>query len=106
MGRISLWGFYQFTDKKLFDNIKLCEGLDKQILIDLIMQQSGELAPYHQQPYYLQANIENWFARMYDQFKRMYDAITAEYNPIENYDRHEDWSDSESTSILSLTFPF
>ena len=98
MGRISLWGFYQFTDKKLFDNIKLCEGLDKQILVDLIMQQSGELAPYHQQPYYLQANIENWFARMYDQFKRMYEAITAEYNPIENYDRHEDWSDSESTS--------
>ena len=99
MGRISLWGFYQFTDKTLFDNIKLYEGFDKQMLIDLIMQQSGELPPFHQQPAYLKANIENWFSRMYDQFRRMYEAITAEYNPIENYDRHEEWSDSESTSL-------
>lgn len=98
MARITLWGFYQFTDKKLFDNIKLYEGFDKQILIDLIMQQSGELFPFHQQPDYLKLNIENWFARMYDQFKRMHDAITAEYNPIENYDRIEEWSDSESLS--------
>lgn len=98
MGRISLWGFYQFTDKKLFDNIKLYEEFDKDILVDLIMQQSGELAPFHQQPEYLKRNIENWFDRMYEQFKRMYDALYAEYNPLENYDRHEDWSDSESTS--------
>ena len=89
MARITLWGFYQFTDKTLFDNIKLYECFDKQILIDLIMQQSGELFPFHQQPDYLKLNIENWFARMYDQFKRMHDAITAEYNPIENYNRTE-----------------
>ena len=99
MARITLWGFYQFTDRKLFDNIQLYSEFDKQILVDLIMQQSGELFPFHQQPDYLKRNIENWFARMYEQFKRMYDALYAEYNPLENYDRHEDWSDSESTSI-------
>ena len=99
MGRISLWGFYQFTDKKLFDNIKLYEEFDKDILVDLIMQQSGELFPFHQQPEYLKRNIENWFERMFEQFKRMYVALYSDYNPIENYDRHEDWSDSESTSI-------
>lgn len=98
MARITLWGFYQWTDKKLFDNIQLDDRLDKQILIDLIMQQSGELFPFHQQPDYLKHNIENWFARMKSQFSRMYDAITAEYNPIENYDRIEEWSDSESIS--------
>lgn len=101
MARITLWGFYQFTDKKLFDNIELYEEFDKDILVDLIMQQSGELFPFHQQPDYLKRNIENWFKRMYEQFKRMYDALYAEYNPIENYDRHEDWSDSESTSVSS-----
>lgn len=102
MARITLWGFYQFTDKTLFDNIKLYEGFDKQVLIDLIMQQSGELFPFHQQPEYLQLNIENWFSRMYEQFKRMYIAITADYNPIENYDRIEEWSDSESLSQSEL----
>lgn len=99
MARVTLWGFYQWTDKHLFDNIKLYEGFDKETLIDLIMQQSGELFPFHQQPDYLKKNIEHWFDRMYEQFKRMYVALYSEYNPIENYDRHEDWSDSESTSI-------
>lgn len=99
MARISLWGFYQFTNKTLFDNIKLYEGFDKNILVDLILQQSGELFPFHQQPMYLQANIENWFSRMYEQFKRSYEALYSDYNPIENYDRHEDWSDSESASM-------
>ena len=99
MSRITLWGFYQYSDRKMFDNISLYEKFDKQVLIDLIMQQSGELFPFHQQPYYLQRNIENWFSRMYDEFKRMYDVLYSEYNPIENYDRIENWSDSESTSI-------
>lgn len=99
MGRITLWGFYQFSDKTLFDNAPLYEGFNKQILIDLIMQQSGDLFPFHQQPDYLKQNISNWFTRMYEQFKRMHDALYSEYNPIENYDRHEDWSDSESTSL-------
>lgn len=98
MGRVTLWGFYQFSDKTLFDNAPLYEGFDKQILIDLIMQQSGELFPFHQQPDYLKQNITNWFTRMYEQFKRMHVALYSEYNPIENYDRHEDWSDSESVS--------
>ena len=99
MSRISLWGFYQWSDKTLFDNAPLYEELDKNILIDLILQQSGELFPFHQQPAYLQANITNWFTRKYEDFKRMYDAVYSEYNPIENYDRMEHWSDSESTSI-------
>ena len=31
-----------------------------------------------------------------DGWDKIYDALTAEYNPIENYDRAEDWSDTES----------
>lgn len=98
MGRVTLWGFYQFTDKKLFDDIQLYEAFDKETLIDLILQQSGELFPFHQQPDYLKRNIENWFARMYEQFKRMYDALYSDYIPTENYDRMESWSDSASSS--------
>lgn len=98
MGRITLWGFYQYTDKTLFDDITLYEEFNKQILVDLILQQSGELFPFHQHLDYLKANIDNWFARMYEQFKRMYNALYSDYNPIENYDRIENWSESTSES--------
>lgn len=99
MARITLWGFYQYSDKTLFDDCPLYEQLNKDILVNLILQQSGELFPFHQQPDYLRANITNWFTRKYEDFKRMYDTLYSEYNPIENYDRMEHWSDSESTSI-------
>lgn len=94
MSRITLWGFYQFTDKKLFDNIALPQMYNKQRLIDLIMMECGDLYTYYQQPDFLKLQIDNFFARKQDDFARMYDALYSEYDPLENYDRKEDWTDN------------
>lgn len=103
MARITLWGFYTWGDKTLFDNIVLPESFDKQTLVDLILSMSGDLYPYYQQPQYLQANIENWFRRKYEDFLRMWDALYSDYDPIENYNRFENWSDSASESTSEST---
>ena len=103
MARITLWGFYTWGEKHLFDNIVLPEQFNKETLIDLIMSMSGDLYPYYQQPTYLQANIENWFSRKYEDFLRMWDALYSEYDPIENYNRYENWSDSASESLSEST---
>lgn len=87
--RLTLWGIYQY-DNSLFDGFSLPEGLDKSFLIDEIMRRSGDLFTYYQVPAMLKQNITSWFLRNYDQFSRMAAAITAEYNPIENYDRTEE----------------
>ena len=87
--RLTLWGIYQY-DPSLFDGFSLPEGLDKSFLIDEIMKRSGDLFTYYQVPEMLKRNITGWFLRNYDQFSRMAAAITAEYNPIENYDRTEE----------------
>lgn len=87
--RLTLWGIFQY-DPTLFDGFSLPEGLDKSFLIDEIMRRSGDLFTYYQVPGMLKQNITNWFLRNYDQFSRMAAAITAEYNPIENYDRTEE----------------
>lgn len=98
MSRITLWGFYQFTDKKLFESIQLPNVYNKERLIDAIMFEDGDLYPYYQQPEFLKLHIENFFARKYDDFARMYNALYSEYNPIENYDRQESWEDSGEES--------
>lgn len=92
--RFTLWGINEYIEGGMFENILLPEGLDKDILIDTIMQKSGMLYPYHQQPQYLKKNIQNWFARKEPSFTRMLAALSAEYNPIENYDRNEEWTDT------------
>lgn len=97
MGRITLWGWYQY-DKTLFDDCNLPVGIDKESLINLLMERSGMLYTYTQQPKYLKLNITNWFNRKEAMFTKMYAALTSEYNPVENYDRHEEWADTPDVS--------
>lgn len=91
MPRLTLYGMYQY-DPTLFDSCMLPETLDKDILLDEIIRSSGQLYPYHQIPGILKRSMGLWFARNFDNFSRMMDALLAEYNPIENFDRHEDWT--------------
>ena len=91
MGRLTLYGMLKY-DPTLFDECILPAGYDKEALIDEILTNSGDLYPYHQQPIILKKSMRLWFSRNYLNFDRIMDAITAHYNPIENYDRYEDWT--------------
>lgn len=88
MPRITLYGMMQY-DETLFDDIVLPEGLNKELLIAEIISKSGDLFPYYQVPPILKRNISYWFIRRRYDFEQMYKALTAKYNPIENYDRYE-----------------
>lgn len=99
--KYTLWGLYQY-DPTLFQNCIVPDGMSKDILIDVIMEKSGMLYPAHQQPDYFKRNITNWFSRRLEPFTKMWSALTAEYSPIENYDRYEEWEDSPNiTKTLS-----
>ena len=91
MSRITLNGWLQY-DPTIFDGVILPEDFDRDALLAEIMSRSGELYTYHQVPYVLKENIRLWFSRNFLNFDRMMAALMAEYNPIENYDRHEDWT--------------
>lgn len=93
MSRITLWGFYNYTDRKLFDSAPMPKGIDKEELINLIMIECGDLFPYYQQPHFLQMQIGNFFKRKKSNYDKMIAALEAEYDPLENYDKKEDWSD-------------
>lgn len=91
MSRITLNGWLQY-DPTIFDGVILPEDFDRDALLAEIMSRSGELYTYHQVPYVLKENIRLWFSRNFLNFDRMMAALTAEYNPLENYDRYEDWT--------------
>lgn len=93
--RVTLYGFYQY-DENLFENVILPEELDKDILINCIMSKSGELYPYQQSLPNLKRNIELWFKRNQSNFKRQIQALQSEFNPIENYDRYEEFKKTNS----------
>ena len=43
-----------------------------------------------------QLSINAYLRKNAESFQRMYDALEAEYNPIENYDRNESWTDADT----------
>jgi hypothetical protein len=77
-------------DPTLFDGVILPDGMDKTIMVNQIIRQSGDLFPYYQVPPEVKTAIAEWFTRRKDNFAKLWQGFTAEYNPIENYDRHED----------------
>ena len=90
--RITLNGFYIY-DPTLFNDALVPDNIERQYLIDKIIERDGDLFPYHQALPYLKRDITNWFNRNYAQFEKMMAALLADYNPIENYDRIEDGKD-------------
>ena len=99
--RMTLYGMYQY-DPTLFDGVILPEGMDKTLMVNQIIRQSGDLFPYYQVPPEVKTAITEWFTRRKGNFAKLWQGFTAEYNPIENYDRQEDSTETPNiTHTLS-----
>lgn len=86
---ITLNGFYNY-DPSILTGLDLPEGIDEEQLRFTILDNAGMMYPYHQVLPQLGIAIHNWFTQNKDNFARIIAAVSAEYNPIENYDRKED----------------
>lgn len=101
MLKLTLWGMNDYLDGTLLDFLSEslpADTFDPEIMEQLIYAECGDLYPYYQVPLYCKQHIKNFFDRNAEQFKRVWEALYSEYNPIENYDRIEAWSDSHSES--------
>ena len=78
--------------KSLFDNIQLPAGIDKNTLIDRILQECIPFEVACPEPEYLSYSIKTFFKIWYRTFEKWAKALAIEYNPLENYDRHEEFT--------------
>ena len=97
VSKITLLGMYQF-DNTLFDNIVIPEQLNKDVLAFKILQEGAEYPCIFTEYEFLKASINNFFAIHLRTFKKWCDALEIEYNPLENYNRTEEWTDSKTDS--------
>lgn len=82
----------------IFDNINLPEGIDKDILVPTIFERSNEFEVLYADPNYLHFATINFFKRYSETILRWLQIVESEYDPIENYDRHETYTGSDSGS--------
>ena len=94
MQRQTLIGYYNY-DPTLFDNLTLPEGYDKELFINTLLLEHGEKLVLYSNPDFMKGAIGIWCKKWENELKRIYTALTAEYNPIHNYDRNEEYTDTE-----------
>ncbi len=97
--KLTLIGFEQFLNhenKSLFDGLVLPKGIDLEVLKSTIMVSGGEFEVLYSNPEFMRDQIGYWGQRNYRTFDKWIKALNAEYDPLFNYDRHEEWTDEGS----------
>ena len=74
--------------------IKVPAPLNKSLTRSAIMVRCGLLTPVFGEPDVFRETVSDWFDSMQWSFSHLVKIIEAEYSPVENYDRMEDWNDS------------
>lgn len=91
--KLSVLGIYNY-DSQIFDRLELPEGVNKETVVNSILLECADLEVLYPVPVVLQTAIGLWSKSMLPSWQRQYKAIMAEYDPIENYNRFEDWEDT------------
>ena len=100
MQRLTMIGLYNY-DPDIFVNLELPDGYDRDTFIDSLLLEHGEKCVLYSNPDFMKNAIGAWSRKWSLELSRIYDALTAEYNPIYNYDRYEEYDDHEGRKYSS-----
>ena len=103
--KITLFGMYEYGETtgeyELFSGLTVPSEIpDSSDVNDLlqfnILERGGEFEVLYAEPSFMIAAIAKWSAKWHDTILRWYKALNIEYNPLENYDRIEEWMDQST----------
>jgi len=109
---ISIINYNLEVDKTDFENaFYFPEAENKQDFLDYFLMEYGEFTPLYQKPEMLLKHIQVVSNSLKYTIDKLYATLSLEYNPIENYDRHENIIDEterageqETTKNGTLTY--
>ena len=96
--KITLIGIenYLNPDRSVFDKMNLPAGIDKELLVGAIILRCQEFELLYSDPDFLIDAVNIWSRKNYWTFERWVNAINIQYNPLYNYDRTEEYTDTHS----------
>lgn len=80
----------------LFDLLAVPTGIDKELAIDTILINCWPFDLIYPDADIMKAEIGRFAARRTREWERLLLTTTVEYDPIENYDRKEEWTDTDT----------
>ena len=95
LSKITLIGFNNYYEH-LWDELSLPSGINKELLINNILLRGGEFEVLYSDPVFMMHAIGVWSNKWRRTFEKWLKALSEEYNPLHNYDRHEIYTDTHS----------
>lgn len=98
--KLTLIGIYNYDDT-LFDGLQLPAYFDKETLVNTILLAGGEFGTLYPNADFMKQAISLWSAKNQRYFEKMAELMQAKYEPLENYNRQEKWTDTGEGSSKS-----
>ena len=92
---LTVVGLYNW-DSSLFDGMHLPDAIPKEEFIDELLSMAANQNVLYPDFDLMKRLITTWSGRRLSSWERMAEALNAEYNPIHNFDRHEDYTDTRN----------
>ena len=96
--KITLIGLenYLNPERSVFDNMVLPDGIDKDTLIGSIIMRCQEFELLYSDPDFMISLVNVWSRKHYRTFDKWVKALDIEYDPLFNYDRTEEYTDTHT----------
>lgn len=94
---VSLLGLKRLNEG-ILGELVVPDGVDIELVKDNLLAETAELEVIYPDAMFMQAMIGRWSAKELPVWDRLYKTTLLEYNPIENYDRKEKWTEDENTT--------
>ena len=97
----TLLGLYQIglqRDQNFFDKLTFPDGIDHDVAVTNILHQAGDFEVLYPSLDFMCDACEMFSAKWARTFEKWLNVMNIDYEPLENYNRLEHWSDSTSES--------
>ena len=89
---LSLYGIFQYDDTVL-DGLNVPTGMDLDTVKNMLLIETAGMSILYPDAPFLKKAIALWSAERSDVWQKLYNTTVLVYDPIENYDRHEESSE-------------
>ena len=99
--KITMIGLYKlksYENSDLFELMNLPEGIDKDTVVANILEKSSEFEVMYPDAEYVHDSLLFWSKKWFWTFDKWIKAINIKYEPLNNYDRTEEWTDNNTHS--------
>lgn len=92
------------SPKSISDNWQLSnDNFNKETLLATIVTTGGRFEPLYSDPEYFRMMSAQWWNKWQRNFLKWFNALDIEYNPLENYDRAEEWHEDTTDTSSDTT---